>query len=60
MNIIILGVQIIEDSDNRGSDNRGCTVVEIRFMPHTKCLKQQLKEKNSSLSKSLIFEILDG
>ena len=28
MNIIILGVRIIEDSDNRGSDNRGCTVVE--------------------------------
>ena len=27
MNIIILGVRIIEDSDNRGSDNRGCTVV---------------------------------
>ena len=26
MNIIILGVRIIEDSDNRGSDNRGCTV----------------------------------
>ena len=27
MNIIILGVRIIEDSDNRGSDNRGCTVI---------------------------------
>ena len=26
MNIIILGVRIIEDSDNRGSNNRGCTV----------------------------------
>ena len=26
MNIIIWGVRIIEDSDNRGSDNRGCTV----------------------------------
>ena len=26
MNIIILVVRIIEDSDNRGSDNRGCTV----------------------------------
>ena len=26
MNIIILGVRIIEDSDNRGLDNRGCTV----------------------------------
>ena len=26
MNIIILGVRIIEDSDNQGSDNRGCTV----------------------------------
>ena len=26
MNIIIL-VRIIEDSDNRGSDNRGCTVL---------------------------------
>ena len=26
MNIIILGGRIIEDSDNRGSDNRGCTV----------------------------------
>ena len=30
MNIIILGVRIIEDSDNRGSDNRGCTVRAIR------------------------------
>ena len=29
MNIIILGVRIIEDSDNRGSDNRGCTVVDF-------------------------------
>ena len=29
MNIIILGVRIIEDSDNRGSDNRGCTVYDI-------------------------------
>ena len=29
MNIIILGVRIIEDSDNRGSDNRGCTVLVI-------------------------------
>ena len=28
MNIIILGVRIIEDSDNRGSDNRGCTVLK--------------------------------
>ena len=28
MNIIILGVRIIEDSDNRGSDNQGCTVDE--------------------------------
>ena len=27
MNIINLGVRIIEDSDNRGSDNRGCTVL---------------------------------
>ena len=27
MNIIILVVRIIEDSDNRGSDNRGCTVL---------------------------------
>ena len=26
MNIIIWGVRIIEDSDSRGSDNRGCTV----------------------------------
>ena len=26
MNIIIWGVRIIEDSDNRGSDSRGCTV----------------------------------
>ena len=31
MNIIILGVRIIEDSDNRGSDNRGCTVVIIFY-----------------------------
>ena len=30
MNIIILGVRIIEDSDNRGSDNRGCTVTTYR------------------------------
>ena len=29
MNIIIWGVRIIEDSDNRGSDNRGCTVFDI-------------------------------
>ena len=29
MDIIISGVRIIEDSDNRGSDNRGCTVVAI-------------------------------
>ena len=29
MNIIILGVRIIEDLDNRGSDNRGCTVFII-------------------------------
>ena len=29
MNIIILGVRIIEDSDNRGSDNRGCTVLSV-------------------------------
>ena len=28
MNIIILGVRIIKDSDNRGSDNRGCTVCD--------------------------------
>ena len=27
MNIFILGVRIIEDSDNRGSDNRGCTIL---------------------------------
>ena len=31
MNIIIWGVRIIEDSDNRGSDNRGCTVVRICY-----------------------------
>ena len=31
MNIIILGVRIIEDSDNRGSDNRGCTVLVNGF-----------------------------
>ena len=30
MNIIILGVRIIKDSDNRGSDNRGCTVYGLR------------------------------
>ena len=29
MNIIILGVRIIEDSDNRGSDNRECTVMTL-------------------------------
>ena len=29
MNINYLGVRIIEDSDNRGSDNRGCTVYHI-------------------------------
>ena len=32
MNIIILGVRIIEDSDNRGSDNRGCTVHKSRLI----------------------------
>ena len=32
MNIIILGVRIIEDSDNRGSDNRGCTVLQSSML----------------------------
>ena len=34
MNIIILGVRIIEDSDNRGSDNRGCTVYMDTTVDH--------------------------
>ena len=33
MNIIIVGVRIIEDSDNRGSDNRGCTVLLKKWFP---------------------------
>ena len=39
MIIIILGVRIIEDSDNRGSDNRGCTVyfnTIANLVPYTK------------------------
>ena len=29
MNIIIWGVRLIEDLDNRGSDNRGCTAFSL-------------------------------
>ena len=50
MNIIILGVRIIEDSDNRGSDNRGCTVIPRggECFTHYQTLYQSLPELRSS------------
>ena len=52
MNIIILGVRIIEDSDNRGSDNRGCTVymdtTVDHFTPLAHCKDFSLERCQSS------------
>ena len=41
MNIIILGVRIIEDSDNRGSENRGCTVKQSEYLQNVTAISTE-------------------
>ena len=51
MNIIILGVRIIEDSDNRGSDNRGCTVcVYFSLVDRNRYSKLLANAKSSAIA----------
>ena len=55
MNIIILVVRIIEDSDNRGSDNRGCTVL---FTKQRKKLNFAKGEYYSIFLKQFTYDIM--